>query len=60
MPCREQLLGLNMSRGEEEEGEEEEEPQLTVTCWAESSVTPRRGGSPGREHSLLEVDLNSQ
>lgn len=35
MPWRERLLGLNMSRGEEEEGEEEEVPWFAVTCWAE-------------------------
>lgn len=49
------FLGLNLSREEEDKEEEEEVSQLLSLAELRGSVIPRRGGSSGREHSLLEV-----
>jgi len=46
------LLGLNLSREDEEE---EEVSQLLSLAELRGSMIPRRVGSSSREHSLVEV-----
>lgn len=49
------LLELNLSGEEEEKEEEEVVSQLLSLAELRVRVIPRRRGSSGREHSLLEV-----